>query len=184
MRSDKINLHRRLDTPRESDGGFTLVEILIVVAIIATLSAIAIPQFAQYAEKGRIAKANADLRNLKAAINTLGIDTQFWPLGYAAEVASADTSGSNEAWDITAGNVGIFANDGTFDASAWGGPYLPTGALDAATGNFLDPWGSNYFVDYDYNTSSGTHAVVGSFGPNKVGPNAYDNDDIYLILSQ
>jgi type IV pilus assembly protein PilA len=62
-----------------SNKGFTLIELLIVVAIIGILAAIAIPQFAQYRIRGYNSAANADLKNLKTALEAVFADQQSYP---------------------------------------------------------------------------------------------------------
>jgi prepilin-type N-terminal cleavage/methylation domain-containing protein len=56
-------------------GGFTLVEIMIVVAIIALLAAIAVPGFLRARKRSQASKIINDLRMIDAAVDQYAIET-------------------------------------------------------------------------------------------------------------
>ena len=55
-------------------GGFTLVEIMIVVAIIALLAAIAVPNFLRARKRSQATRVLSDLRLIDAAIDQYAIE--------------------------------------------------------------------------------------------------------------
>ena len=64
---------RRTSSRREQ--GFTLVELMVVVAVIGVLATIAIPLYANMQARGRIAKAQADTRTLASAVTVYSAHT-------------------------------------------------------------------------------------------------------------
>src|ERR1051326_4940909 len=65
---------------RLKSKGFTLIELMIVVAIIGILAAIAIPRFAQMLEKSREGATKGNLGSIKSAASIYYGDTQgIWP---------------------------------------------------------------------------------------------------------
>ena len=152
------------------NAGFTLLELLVVVAIIGILAAIAIPAFSAYQQRARIAQAQSELRNIKTAVAILANDTEQWP---GPNPVGGVTN--NEVWDLNTPAGGLRPGVDLNDFPNWNGPYIQTIQLD--------PWGSNYFFDPDYDINGTDFPVVGSFGPDKCCNNAYNSDDVYIILS-
>jgi prepilin-type N-terminal cleavage/methylation domain-containing protein len=88
--------------------GFTLVEIMIVVAIIGLLAAIAIPNFIKAREKAEKNACIANLKQIQGAVQVWAIDTG------AASSATASTS------DLVPNYIKIWPKCGTSSYTATG----------------------------------------------------------------
>jgi type IV pilus assembly protein PilA len=115
--------------------GFTLIELMIVVAIIGILAAVAIPAYQDYIARAQVSEAVSLLSSGKAAMAEHYADHGYWPTGasevmgsvagkYTASVtilASATTGAltleatmkpSNINASITSGTVILYTTDG------------------------------------------------------------------------
>jgi len=72
---------------RKAILAFTLIELLIVVAIIAILAAIAVPNFLEAQTRAKVSRAKADMRTLAMALESYAVDNGSYPLNNGGEFA-------------------------------------------------------------------------------------------------
>jgi general secretion pathway protein G len=108
---------RRHGKRRSGEAGYTLLELLVVMGILAALTAMATPQVMGYFGKAKTQSAQLQIENINTALEMYYVENGSYPS------ASAGLKALVEA---------------TAEAPRWNGPYLK----NART--LLDPWGRAY----------------------------------------
>jgi general secretion pathway protein G len=170
-------------------SGFTLIEIVIVLAIIAVLAGILTPTLTRYVGDSRTRKAEADTRAIGAAIAMMYGDTGHWPIWVSGTATKSSDSDYNvletaDGDDPTATDVEWNAAADTFTDQivdnavsypttgrrAWRGPYMEK--------LMADPWGSMYKANVEFlqpaNVGGSKPVFVVSAGPNKIIETTFD----------
>jgi prepilin-type N-terminal cleavage/methylation domain-containing protein len=75
---------------------FTLIELLIVVAIISILASIAVPNFSEAQTRAKVARIQADMRTLLTGLETYAIDHNTYPLRHTQDFVIPELA--TKAW--------------------------------------------------------------------------------------
>ena len=104
---------------RRRRGAFTLVEMLLVLVILATLAAIVIPKMAGRSQQAKVTAAASQISSFELALDQFEVDNGYYP---------------------KSGNLNDLLEQPA-NAPGWKGPYLSKGIPQ-------DPWGNPYVYEY------------------------------------
>jgi len=143
---------------------FTLIELLIVVAIIAILAAIAVPNFLEAQTRSKVSRAMADLRSLATALESYRVDNNAYPID------GGNTPDGYAFWYIVDGPRHVGGTAGITSPIAYISNYSFTDPFrrtqEANTSRLSDADGTFYTDDdyrrYRYRLPSYTYGFPGS----------------------
>jgi general secretion pathway protein G len=134
---------------RNRRGGFTLVEIMVVVVILGILAATIIPQFVGTTQDAKLGAAKADVAQLKNAIDRFNINMDRYP--------------------TTEEGLKVLVEAPSESKEKWRGPYI-----DKLQN---DPWGTPYQYRSPSTHRSGFYDIW-SRGPDKADGGEGEGADI------
>ena len=132
---------KSITTKQHTSSGFTLVELLIVLGILAMLMALVAPRVLKSGEKANVKKAQVDIAAFKEVLKMYHLDMKKFPTteqGLAALSTEPEDSGEGSPWD---------------------GPYLETDGVP------LDPWNNSYQYEYPSTHGKSDYPDIWSWGP-------------------
>jgi prepilin-type N-terminal cleavage/methylation domain-containing protein len=167
-------------------AGFTMIEVVITIAVVTILTAVLVPLISRNIESARLARAGSDVATIGKAILQFRKDTARWPVwqgtqatGYllysaggggnivipgpwgSSVAASNRMSLDSHLVQFNLSATGVAQGPSSSGAPSWNGPYLSTVAQD--------PWGNAYVVNSQWlvTPTAGNSVYVLSAGPDR-----------------
>lgn len=128
--------------------GFTLIELMIVVAIVAILAAVAIPNFLRYQAKSRQSEARANLGGIFVAETAYYSEHATYGLlsevGFVSSYAAARIYTYTDGTEIQVGRTGLVVYAGSVAAGHGTDGFTATAAGVISSNGIVDSWYINH----------------------------------------
>jgi general secretion pathway protein G len=159
-------------TRLRNNAGFTLIEVIVIVAILAILAGILAPMIFSQIDEAKLARAEADAKSISSALLTFRKDLGVWPnlsgAGCAENTTLLKGQGNlpqdlaamayDSSGQILMSDVLSVDNEECYNVALYKGPYMGTVTAD--------PWGNAYIIAANQFSIDGSPAFVLSAGPN------------------
>jgi type IV pilus assembly protein PilA len=116
---------------RSTSWGFTLIELMIVVAIVGVLAAIAIPQYQTYVFRSQVQRVVGEAGSLKPAVELCLVNSRT-SVGDSSTAGNCDPQATGSNLQATAGNAAPTTAT-TWNAAGTGVPQVTLSATDPST---------------------------------------------------
>ncbi len=110
----------------KKEKGFTLVELMIVIIILAVLTGIAIPSYMTLRNRAREAATESEMKNIATALELYMTDNEEYPDDYTTITDYMSPVPTTDKWD----NAYVYACDdpySTYTLTSWGADGVATG---------------------------------------------------------
>lgn len=135
-----MKLNRTKSNLRRTNSAFTLVEMLLVLVILATLAAIVYPKLAGRSEQARTTAAATQISSFSTALDAFEVDNGYYPKGKAGLMDLVQQPR---------------------DAQNWRGPYLKELPKD--------PWGNEYSYECPGRMNPTSYDLISPGPDGKIG---------------